>query len=388
MRPVDISDLKKRNWHLPPYTVDPEIRNESRRFRAYSNLPKPEDYETSSRVKEGKIIAYPIFDRENKSAILPEESAITSLVLSSDGRLYGATSGKRSHLFVYDPKASSKRVRSLKIIGENRRVIKSLVISSKGIIFGGTRESNMIFFYDPKSARFEIKTETIIEKNEGVAQLAIDKDTDIIYGITTPSGIFFVFDINSGEVRFKQRINEAGIFSEALVVAVDGFVLGGGRWGQLFRYKNGERQLEYLDIKIPCMPGREMYTKIDAFAIDGKTGCIYGGEYADGLIFKLEPKTMGITCLGKPISQPRIRCMTVGKDGCVYGIGGRQNGMCQLFRYNAEEGELKNLGVLYVDNPRYWHAYEFECAVTGPGGEIYLGESDRISHLFIYLPEA
>jgi len=33
-----------------------------------------------------------------------------------------------------------------------------------------------------------------------------------------------------------------------------------------------------------------------------------------------------------------------------------------------------------------WHGYEFDAACTGEWGEIYLGESDRVSHLFLYFP--
>jgi hypothetical protein len=387
MKKLDVLELKKRKWPTPPFLVDPEIRNPGLRFKTYSNLPKPGNYEISFRVKEGKVIAYPLYEKGRKSAIPPGESAITSLTLGNDGKVYGATSGRMSHLFVYNPKATDAGVRDLGIIGESCQVTKSLVVSSKGFIFGGTRgENGRIFAYDTKSANCEIKTVTIPEKKEGIGQLVIDKHSDTIYGVTVPSGTFFVFYIKSGKIEFKQRIDEAGIFSEALIVTPDGSVFGGGRWGQLFIYRRGDSQLKYLNIKIPYMPGREIYTKIDVFAVDEKNGCIYGGENADGLVFKLNPNTMEITCLGKPLSQPRIRCMTVGKDGCVYGVGGRQNGMCQLFRYNPQKGELKNLGVLYTNKQRYWHAYEFECALTGPNGEIYLGESDRISHLFVYLP--
>lgn len=35
---------------------------------------------------------------------------------------------------------------------------------------------------------------------------------------------------------------------------------------------------------------------------------------------------------------------------------------------------------------RVWHGYEFDAACTGEFGEVYLGESDRIGHLFLYFP--
>ena len=70
----------------------------------------------------------------------------------------------------------------------------------------------------------------------------------------------------------------------------------------------------------------------------------------------------------------------------VYGIGGGVGGMGHLFRYDPESGDLRDLGIPLATSQQYWHGYEFDAATTGPHGEIYLGESDRISHLFIYFP--
>lgn len=71
-----------------------------------------------------------------------------------------------------------------------------------------------------------------------------------------------------------------------------------------------------------------------------------------------------------------------GEDNCIYGIAGKD--CCHLFKYNPEEGDLRDLGILHVSSPRCWHGYEFDAAVTGEKGEIYFGENDRISHLFVY----
>ena len=47
---------------------------------------------------------------------------------------------------------------------------------------------------------------------------------------------------------------------------------------------------------------------------------------------------------------------------------------------------LADLGIPYSGMDRVWHGYEFDAACTGEHGEIYLGESDRVSHLFLYFP--
>lgn len=45
-----------------------------------------------------RMLGHPPLD-----VISPGESSVTSLVIGTDGRLYGGTSGKRAHLFVLDP---------------------------------------------------------------------------------------------------------------------------------------------------------------------------------------------------------------------------------------------------------------------------------------------
>ena len=49
-------------------------------------------------------------------------------------------------------------------------------------------------------------------------------------------------------------------------------------------------------------------------------------------------------------------------------------------------GDLRDLGLLRATLPDEWLGHEFDAILTGPNGEIYLGESDRISRLFTYFP--
>ena len=70
----------------------------------------------------------------------------------------------------------------------------------------------------------------------------------------------------------------------------------------------------------------------------------------------------------------------------MFGIAGEPGGCAHLFCYNPETRELKDLGVPLATVETPWYGYEFEAAVTGKDGEIYLGEVDRISHLWIYFP--
>ena len=47
-----------------------------------------------------------------------------------------------------------------------------------------------------------------------------------------------------------------------------------------------------------------------------------------------------------------------------------------------------HLGVIAVDRSPYysWRGYQFDSMATGTDGTVYIGESERRSHLFLYLP--
>jgi hypothetical protein len=57
-----------------------------------------------------------------------------------------------------------------------------------------------------------------------------------------------------------------------------------------------------------------------------------------------------------------------------------------LFRYDPSSGDMRDLGILRATLPDEWIGHVFNAILTGPNGEIYLGESDRISRLFTYFP--
>ena len=392
--PIDKEELGKRKWPLPSFPIGQEVvgrkkekgtifyddtGNEviAKKERKYANLPSPDDYLESCYVREGKVKAIPL-------PIPPGECGITSLVKDKKGKIFGATSGEKCRLFVYE-KEADKIIDLGRVEGNTQK--SSLVVSSDGRLFLGTKpesEEGYIYSYNPKSAPPRIEKICCPVKNEGISALAIDNSLSRIYGLSSRSGIFFIFDIEKGKIELKGKVERDNLFSEALVVASNGDVFGGCRWLQLFKYDVKKECVIPLNVKVPSICGREMYNRIESLIWDDTTQSIYGGTTADGILFRFYPKEEKVISLGKPLNQPHIRCLTMGKDSCVYGIAGKS--CSHLFKYNPEEGDLQDLGILYVSSPRYWHGYEFDSAVTGENGEIYLGENDRISHLFIYFP--
>ena len=130
------------------------------------------------------------------------------------------------------------------------------------------------------------------------------------------------------------------------------------------------------------------YAVVDYFAKD-KTGLIYGGS-SDGYLFSIDPTAMKLSNLGKVRSTPRLRCMTVADNGKVYIMAGERSASrpCQFYSYDPQKAEFEDLGLMIVDRSPYyyWRGQQFDAMVTGKDGTIYLGESERRSRLFLFIP--
>jgi len=116
-------------------------------------------------------------------------------------------------------------------------------------------------------------------------------------------------------------------------------------------------------------------------------GWIYGGT-SEGFLFKFDPETHAVINLGKPIDRMRIRGLTVGLDGRIYGIAGEQSAECHFFCYDPKVGGYTIFGSISVERHPYydWLGKQFDAVAAGLDGTIYLGESERKSHLFLFSP--
>jgi len=388
------------------------------------------EYEKSVFVDEGHIETRRLGPVAFTRPIPAGESAISSLCRDRRGRIFGGTSGSKAHLFFYDPAPDADTVVDVGVLGENMK-ISALTAHEDGRVFAATAPaedkkssfSGSLFCYypaeflmdndaprmacpqeairkimdtpaedrvistisDPVHTVGEIKELGCPVEKEGIASLVMARGGKQLYGLSQITGKFFVYNISTGKVEIKGVVDEVREFSLSLVVAKDGDVYGTCRGGRLFKYNAQDGQIEKLALKIPSLKGRQLYNRVDSWALDEFDGIIYGGT-SDGLLFIFNPAEESVVCLGKPVEEPGLRALTVGKDGRVFGIGGAKGGCAHLFCYHPQTRELRDLGMPLASVETRWYGYEFEAAVSGKDGEIYLGESDRISHLFIYYP--
>ena len=119
-------------------------------------------------------------------------------------------------------------------------------------------------------------------------------------------------------------------------------------------------------------------------------GVISGGT-TDGYLFSFDPNKMKLVNQGKVRATRRLRCLTVGKDDKVYLMAGERSVSrpCQFYSYDPETGGFENLGLLIADRSPYyyWRGLQFDSMTTGSDGTVYVGETERNSHLFIYIPQ-
>lgn len=340
-------------------------------------------------IEEGSLVIRELNFYGVSKSIPPDESAITSLVYGNNNRLYGGTSGEKAHLFYYDPFPSNDHVVHIGVV-ENEKEICNLVCDKQGRIYGGTSPNSLLFCYDPKDDysliwKYQCSPIDIIgspAKGERIHALTIDKEREIIYGIILPNGELFSYNIKNNIHKIHHILNPKHL--SHVLVYFDDAIYGAEQNGVIFRYLPSTDKIERLDFRIPCLKGMEFVNEWESAAIL-EAGVIYGGTLS-GHIFSLDASKEKVISYGKPIREYHIRGLAINRDGIIYGIAGEKGKISHLFYFDPANGEMKDLGLAYVNFPKCWAGYELGSIAIGKNGEVYLGECDRISHLFIYYP--
>jgi hypothetical protein len=125
---------------------------------------------------------------------------------------------------------------------------------------------------------------------------------------------------------------------------------------------------------------------VDAFLLD-PSGVIFGGT-SDGYLFRFDPENMTVSNLGKPLLEYRIGGLVRASNGKLYGVGGDDDDMARLFSYDPQSASYEVLGFVDVNRRPYytWQAYVVQAMAAGLDDTIYIGESERISKLYLFYP--
>ena len=367
------------------------------------------------------------------NAIPPDESAITSLFVGPAGNVYGGTTGPVCHLFVFSPELN--RVKPLGQIDGHQSIHHSLTFGGDEMLYIGTGlneikqypisdpvaghggivislwndikkryenyEGGHLFRYNPtdnEKIRVEIGQSCKLENlgipvpHNGIYNIVASPNGKRLYGLTYPDGHFFIYDIKTGKFFDKGEIYQERVYGgpnrslrsicRNLICDDNGNVYGSTDKQGLFMYDVEKDEIVKLELRIP-----HIYIAVVEVFVKDTSGIIYGGT-SEGYLFKFDPKVKSVVNLGKPLDQMRIRALTVGLDSKVYGIAGERKDKCHLFSYDPESGGYADFGVINVDRTPYyvWSGKQFDAMVTGLNGTIYIGESERKSHLFLFYP--
>src|SRR5438552_10178513 len=165
-----------------------------------------------------------LFDRgegiELNKAIPANERGILCLAADEKGQVYGGTTGRAAHLFVYDPQKNE--VRSLARLEGGIGFAHALIRLSDGSLIGGTQAdpTGIAVKTDPKAVghlyRFtlngadpaKIEDLGVPVAGQGIYTLAYLKKSNEIVGNTWPDGHFFTYDLKTK--KFKDHGAIAG----------------------------------------------------------------------------------------------------------------------------------------------------------------------------------
>jgi len=347
---------------------------------------------------DARPLGYPPLD------VIPDgESGTTALAVAPNGDVYGATSGDRAHLFVFNPRHGY--VQPLGVIPGATSVLNAVVVSAAGDVYIGTSPDGSLLKYSPRD---EYKNPIHIGRplevanlgkpvpGESIAAMTIDRNTGMIYGLTSPNAHFFSYSIAAAKADdhgvvaakapFGEKFEKKKMMSRMLVVDGQGAVFTSGEDGSFFRFDPKTDKLEKLAIHAPAIPGREPWTVVDAFLPD-PSGMIYGGT-SDGYLFRLDPGRLTVTNLGKPLIQNRIDGLVRAPGGRLFGVGGDEEDMARMFSYDPSSDAYDVLGFVDVNRRPYytWQAYVIGAMATGLDGTIYVGSNERISKLYLFYP--
>ncbi len=376
--------------------------------------------------------------------IAADNTPIASLLAHSNGKVYGATSGKQSYLFVYDN--LTNKIFPLGLLPGSSGVHNSLVEGSNGLVYIGTGLNELtlinlskdipsgrrtienqlwedikskykgfaggqLFVYDPKDgdAQVYLPEDTARIKKLGVPIagnsvycLTINREKDKLYGLSYPDAIFFEYDLktrlskNYGPwLTIKSYAGPERSWRSvprSLACMQDGKVFSSGDNGLMMYFDPSDKKMHATTMRIPgeywITQKYEGYPVVEQL-LQREDGEVLGST-SDGFIFRADMNNMTLKVAGKPMVERRVRAMTLAKDQKLYMICGEKDNVCRMFSYDLSDKHkgFLDYGVLGVDRSPYYAkiGYQFDAMCTAGDGTIFIGESDRRAKLFFYIP--
>jgi hypothetical protein len=392
--------------------------------------------------QQKKPVPAPLEDGESiplDQVIPANERGILCLADDDQGRIYGGTTGRAAHLFVYDPKA--KQVRSLARLEGGIGFAYALIRLPDGSLIAGTQAdpTGTAVATDEKAVgwlyRFTIEKDGTAKaeklgkpvEGQGVYTLAFDKKRETIFGNTWPDGHFFTYDLKARKFTdhgaiagyrpfespreaedlnrgVKEKVHYSRQVSRAIFVIPDRGAFTGGKDGQLFRYDFKTKKITKMEKSLPAAKGREPWASLDvAVVLETSSPSLKNRVYyriccgtSDGYFFCIDdpespfrhPFAADLQPVYRITSQGRFHGIVLHRPRgherfIVTGVVGNSEGMPRVFSIDKSTLEMTVAGIPKVDG---------QLSMVGFGTTLepmvgrysYAGEQDRIARLVRY----
>lgn len=360
------------------------------------------------------------------------ESAVTDMILLSDGLVYGSTratwGASKAHLFKTDGKISTHLVDVSSFLS-GQTAITDLEKGATKLLYGATSTYDQIFdekqnsyggghlfSFDPLTGK--LKDLIIVAKGQGINCIKVDTLRGKIYGVTYPAGHLFAYDLQKGtlkdfgEIMTPWRVKDLGrvtwrgvpkvlmldeagsiyfstyFRSEVSVIKQEQMKgtptsyssLDGGR---IYKLSYGSDKPIFTGAVIPVQKGMDsdpLYENGIASAIAAGDGSFWCGTINDGFLFRFDPATASVINKGKAFQYWNLKSLAFGADGKLYMLGGRDEDNSWLMSYDPVHGALDCYG---------WPENTAQCSVicADRTGKILMAENLRYSFIWTILPE-
>ena len=244
-----------------------------------------------------------------------------------------------------------------------------------------------IIKYDPKSdnlTKFSVPLPHVY-----IQSIAMDCDRDVIYGLCFAPEKLISLNLKTGKVKDYGLIgtgNGGMAQGENIVIDDKGCVWSNWMLTRAWQSDPGVDAVRLCKIDpdrdaivfyktgLPMPDGSYGNAKAEAF-FNFHDGYIYASG-ANGSIYRINTDTAKADYIFTPISDRRSRLssMAVGKDGCAYGVTGR-DGECELLRFDLKNDKYELLGkVVDEEGEPCWQIHHVSIA---DDGTLYACENDN-----------
>ncbi len=337
--------------------------------------------------------------------IPPGESAIGALSMVGE-TLYGLTTGNSAHLFVYHPYRQNRFLENYETHAKDLGRLSEGPVQRAKMIHDGyrsrlligieTHNQVLVFSYPTGTDKLRYRAayhslphwnpvpwtapfEKLVSLGDGEASLdnwMLAAEQNRLF-MTNREGHLWETDLDSTRTHYHRKVS---ILKESLLSLADGRMIAIDPKGNILEIQPGSSEpntmkVARMDPQVPI-----------SSHVSDPTGkrIVFGCLNGDLLILNHDYE---VTRLPLPNSWP-VRALAIGKDKRVYGFHGDEHQIGEAFILDTESLQIEFIGILQVSSlPRYWMCHRCDAIAAGLRGEVYFGESDRISHLFTYLPE-